>query len=341
MDILHDYARELEKVWFMQNKKHPFSSFFCGVRMEMDTGVGQGYWDLLRVRNGLYASGGKYCIKQDITSNHGNMPPVVSFGLMLSGRVGVRVNGQRQDVAPGTVWCTGGSFESLKFKQFAGEDICSLQIALPEEFVASWLGSACCQGSQRLEKLIARQIRTGQFGYTLLGKGLGRSSACMQIADRLIAAKRETLVDSLRFESLALEFLSHVLTLDEPAPSSVCHLEHSRQTRGAIDEAIDILRHEWTDPPGISALARRVRLNECYLKKGFRWQTGMTIGAYVRQLRMAKAKELIESGGYSVLDAAVFVGYSNPGHFSMAFKKIYGHSPSYYAPRFTLSQVGT
>ncbi len=79
--------------------------------------------------------------------------------------------------------------------------------------------------------------------------------------------------------------------------------------------------------------ARRVGVNECYLKKGFREQMGMSIGSYIRQLRMTKALEMIETGRYSVLDTALFVGYSNPGHFSAAFKKFNGHLPSYYLPR--------
>ncbi len=100
-----------------------------------------------------------------------------------------------------------------------------------------------------------------------------------------------------------------------------------------MDEAIYVLRREWDDPPTISALSRRVGINECYLKKEFRQQMGMSIGTYIRQQRMARAREMIETGKYSILSISLFVGYSNPGHFSAAFKKIYGHLPSYYLPR--------
>ena len=97
-----------------------------------------------------------------------------------------------------------------------------------------------------------------------------------------------------------------------------------------MDEAVDILRAEWSAPPTISALARRVGTNECYLKMEFRQYTGCSIGEFVRRLRMAKALELIESGTCNILQTAYSVGYSNPSHFSAAFKHHYGRSPSFY-----------
>ncbi|PIE69533.1 MAG: AraC family transcriptional regulator, partial [Deltaproteobacteria bacterium] len=48
--------------------------------------------------------------------------------------------------------------------------------------------------------------------------------------------------------------------------------------------------------------------------------------------RMTKALELIETG-YSVLDTAAFVGYSNHSHFSAAFRKFHGRLPSCYLPK--------
>ncbi len=110
-------------------------------------------------------------------------------------------------------------------------------------------------------------------------------------------------------------------------------MERTGRIRTAVDEAVDILHREWSDPPNISTLARRVALNECSLKKEFRRQTGMTIGGYIRRQRMTKALEFIETGRYSILETALFVGYSNPSHFSAAFKKFYGHLPSYYLPK--------
>ncbi len=122
----------------------------------------------------------------------------------------------------------------------------------------------------------------------------------------LFCMERITLCDKLHFESQALELLSLILSLESDRKPS-CWMKPCK-INGAVDEALDILRQEWKSPPTISRLARRVGLNECYLKNGFRRRTGMPIGE--------------------------MVGYSNPSHFAVAFKKVHGHLPSYYTHRF-------
>ncbi len=158
-----------------------------------------------------------------------------------------------------------------------------------------------------------------------------QSADVMRIARELIHTRRQPLSDNLRFESLALDLLFRFLTLEDPAANS--YMERAGKIRAAVDEAVDILHRERNDPPSISALARRVGVDECYLKKWFRQRMGMPIGAYICQQRMTRALEMIETGRHSILKTSLFVGYSNPGHFTTAFKKFYGRLPSYYLPR--------
>ncbi len=153
-----------------------------------------------------------------------------------------------------------------------------------------------------------------------------KSTRIFRAAHKLFHTERVSICGKLDFESLSLKLLSLILSQSEN-PASFCKV---KKINGAVDEAVDILRQEWGTPPTISSLARRVGLNECYLKSGFRKRTGLSIGGYVRQQRMAKALELIESGEFTILETALSVGYSNPSHFTAAFKKFYGHVPSYY-----------
>ncbi len=76
----------------------------------------------------------------------------------------------------------------------------------------------------------------------LLTGGLQRSSELMRIARKLVYARRKTIADNLRFESLALDFLSRILTLEHPGEDF--RMERTGRTRAAVDEAVDILRRE-------------------------------------------------------------------------------------------------
>ncbi len=57
---------------------------------------------------------------------------------------------------------------------------------------------------------------------------------------------------------------------------------------------------------------------------------GISIGQYIRELRMGRALELLTTHRYSILEIAHAVGYSNPSQFSAAFKKFYGKAPTWY-----------
>ena len=68
-------------------------------------------------------------------------------------------------------------------------------------------------------------------------------------------------------------------------------------------------------------------MNECYLKKGFKALTGKTIHEYTQDLRINKAKEMLQQQGLSVSDVANTLGFSSISHFSTAFKKATGMKP--------------
>ncbi len=301
--------------------------------MEMDADTGQGWSEILRMHNGLCVAFSDYRLNHRLETCHTNMQTPFQLYIRLSGRFDYQLPNQaKEQIAAGEIWCIHGSFEQVAFSQFPDKEIRAVSICLPQDFIEYWLGSSCCAASNNLEKLAFGGSGASMSGqYIPLVKKLHYSSVFMRIARELVYARRQTLADKLRFESLALDLLSRVLNLEDPA-AGYCG-ERARKITAIVDEAADILRQEWNNPPNISSLARRVGVNESYLKEWFRQRMETTIGAYIRQQRMTKAREMIETGEYSILQTAVFVGYSNPSCFSAAFKKFYGHLPSYYLPR--------
>lgn len=132
-----------------------------------------------------------------------------------------------------------------------------------------------------------------------------------------------TLARRLQIEGQSLALLGAWLEM----PADAAHTLQSRCHRAAQD-AIDIIRAEYAADLSISELARRVGLNECYLKHAFRELTGMGIAAFVRRQRMQTALAMLEEGRHTVLEVARHVGYSNPGHFARVFRNQHGCLPS-------------
>jgi len=106
-----------------------------------------------------------------------------------------------------------------------------------------------------------------------------------------------------------------------------CRFLVNDSEREKVMEATRVIAAHIDQPLTIRELARKVAMNECYLKKGFKALVGKTIHEYQQGLRITKAKELLQQEGQSVSDVANILGYSSISHFSTAFKKATGLKP--------------
>ncbi len=97
--------------------------------------------------------------------------------------------------------------------------------------------------------------------------------------------------------------------------------------REKIVKAREILLQHIGEPSTIKALSRKVAMNECYLKKGFKEMFGSTIFDFYQSQRMEHAKFLLYEKGLNVTEVSVLLGYSSISHFSTAFKKHTGLKP--------------
>ncbi len=78
----------------------------------------------------------------------------------------------------------------------------------------------------------------------------------------------------------------------------------------------------------IDHLSSVAGLNTTKLKHEFKKVFTTTIFKYITRLRMEKAKQLVVDKNFSIAQASYEVGYTNPQHFTVAFKKTMGYLPS-------------
>ena len=106
-----------------------------------------------------------------------------------------------------------------------------------------------------------------------------------------------------------------------------CKFLANEADREKIIKAREILLQHIGEPITIKALSRKVAINECYLKKGFKEIFGTTIFDFYQSQRMEHAKYLLYDKGLSVTEVSLLLGYSSISHFSTAFKKHTGIKP--------------
>ena len=106
-----------------------------------------------------------------------------------------------------------------------------------------------------------------------------------------------------------------------------CKFLANEADREKIVKAREVLIEHIGEPITIKELSRKVAINECYLKKGFKEMFGTTIFDFYQSQRMEHAKYLLYEKGLSVTEVSLMLGYSSISHFSTAFKKHTGLKP--------------
>lgn len=87
------------------------------------------------------------------------------------------------------------------------------------------------------------------------------------------------------------------------------------------------LADRFKEEHSLRRLSRVYGLNECALKKGFKSLYGTTIFNYLSELKMDYARHLLLEEGKLIREVSREVGYKNPHHFSVAFKRKFGMNP--------------
>lgn len=83
----------------------------------------------------------------------------------------------------------------------------------------------------------------------------------------------------------------------------------------------------------VDALSAEVGLSRVQLHRRMKELTGLSVGEFIRNLRLQQAAKLLAKGDISVSQVTYAVGLSNPSHFATAFKKYFGISPTDYAAK--------
>ncbi|MET0242703.1 MAG: AraC family transcriptional regulator, partial [Flavitalea sp.] len=114
---------------------------------------------------------------------------------------------------------------------------------------------------------------------------------------------------------------------DKEIETFQCKFLANEADRSKISKAREVLLQHIGEPITIKELSRKVAINECYLKKGFKEMFGTTIFDFYQSQRMEHARYLLYEKGLSVTEVSMMLGYSSISHFSTAFKKHTGLKP--------------
>jgi AraC family transcriptional regulator len=155
----------------------------------------------------------------------------------------------------------------------------------------------------------------------------GRSSMVLEaLLNHNYSDNLENIYVNAQTQMLLLYSLECMLG-DRDIDTFQCKFLSNETDREKIVHAREILLQHIGEPITIKELSRKVAINECYLKKGFKELFGSTIFDFYQSQRMEHARYLLYEKGLSVTEVSLMLGYSSISHFSTAFKKHTGLKP--------------
>jgi AraC-like DNA-binding protein len=129
--------------------------------------------------------------------------------------------------------------------------------------------------------------------------------------------------DNLERESSLIETISALVYCyaAEQVPTGI-----SSREQHVVAQIKDYLQAHLDSSITLAQLARHVQRNPSYLIRLFRKATGLSPFAYLTQIRVGRAKQLL-SRGHPTADVAQAVGFADQSHLTRRFRAIVGVTP--------------
>lgn len=101
-----------------------------------------------------------------------------------------------------------------------------------------------------------------------------------------------------------------------------------------VKKAIEYLYHHYDCDVRVVDIAKSINIHEGYLYRIFKQSTGKTMMAYLLEIRLDKARVMLENTDISISEITDYIGINSRQYFTYIFKKNYGITPRNYRKKF-------
>ncbi len=252
--------------------------------------------------------------------SHNRLPAGLTASFLLQGEADVAIGDERlrldsrHNRNPAMLIHLREDDQFLRHWQ-AGRQETKVSLHFSDDWLAQQLDAVATPGITRLRRSHARNQRW-QPSAALLRRAAGLFET---------DPSSPPLLRRLQQESFALELAAGVvqgLAAEQGERALGAHLQR------CVERLQQWLHSGAADSLSINQMARQLGTNAVDLQRGFQQQHGSSIAAYLRTLRLERARQALLKQRVPVEVAADIAGYAHTSSFSAAFKRQYGTSPS-------------
>jgi AraC family transcriptional regulator len=159
------------------------------------------------------------------------------------------------------------------------------------------------------------------FGARLDARFIASGGQFLQLGKRLHRELWSTeRISALCIEGLALELIA----------AGVSRKVHATGNPRWLQRAVEYLRVNFKEPPTLDQLAATVGVHPVHLAREFHRKEGVTVGGYIRKLRVDLASQQLVSSAEPIVDIALAAGFSDHSHLTRVFRRETGVTPTEY-----------
>lgn len=142
----------------------------------------------------------------------------------------------------------------------------------------------------------------------------------------------------LKVEYLARALAIHLLEAHSNMAGSKPLIRPEAIETSRLDDAVEYMRANLDQPVTLGELASVCRLSVTHFGRAFRQKMGLAPHAFLVNLRVQKAIELLEGSDMSIMEVAISCGFDQPQYFATVFRRKLGCSPSMWRQARTASK---
>ena len=195
-----------------------------------------------------------------------------------------------------------------------------INIYFTEAFLDCKMGDCFVKDSKNYQ-----QAKKENQHYSFFNEGLVLNRHLRNILNAFLNCSFEGITKESYLKSKLTELVIIALT---PNNAKTTTKKLSKTDTESIIRIENYIQMHLKEELSIKKLSMLAGFNTSKFKVLFKEVYGMPVFKYITSLRIEKATQLIVNHNYTIAQASYEVGYKNPQHFTVAFKKKLGYLPS-------------
>ncbi len=146
-------------------------------------------------------------------------------------------------------------------------------------------------------------------------------------------------VDSLFVEESVLRLLDRVVASAARFRGAAARPAPAQGAGEVVDAVRELMARRFRESLSLADLGRRTGYSVFHLSRAFRKRTGLTLHAWQTRMRLLTALEQVAEPGADLAGVALDLGYVSHSHFTSAFHRAFGVTPSAFRATATTDRI--